>query len=70
MYKTGKVDRLGKQHNAPTVTHLPSYCIFRLTELSFAQFDYLHCAEIKVSAGDSNLDYIFYETNALTYRPT
>ena len=32
----GKAVRLGKQHNAPT--HLPSYCIFRLAELSYAQF--------------------------------
>ena len=40
----GKAVRLGKQHNAPT--HLPSYCIFRLVELSCAQFDYMHCAEM------------------------
>ena len=40
----GKGVRLGKQHNAPT--HLPSYCIFRLVELSCAQFDYMHCAEM------------------------
>ena len=39
--------RLGMQHNAPT--HLPSYCIFRLAELSWAQFDYMHCAERKLS---------------------
>ena len=43
----GKAVRLGKQHNAPT--HLPSYCIFRLVELSCAQFDYMQCAEMKVS---------------------
>ena len=41
------VIRLVLQHNAPT--HLPSYCIFRLVELSWAQFDYMHCVEMKVS---------------------
>ena len=44
---TGKEGRLAKQHNAPT--HLPTYCIFRLVELSCAQFDYMQYAEMKVS---------------------
>ena len=39
-----KEDSSGKQHNAPT--HLPHYCIFRLVELSLAQFDYMQSAEM------------------------
>ena len=39
-----KEDRSGMQHNAPT--HLPHYCIFRLVELSLAQFDYMQSAEM------------------------
>jgi len=39
-----KIDSLGKQHNAPT--QLPLYCIFRLVELSLAQFDYMQSAEM------------------------
>ena len=39
-----KEERSGMQHNAPT--HLPHYCIFRLVELSLAQFDYIQSAEM------------------------
>ena len=59
----------GKQHNAPT--HLPSYCLFRLVELSWAQFDYMHCAGYRsLFIEDSNLDHCWHETSALTSRPT
>ena len=39
-----KDDSSGMQHNAPT--HLPHYCIFRLVELSLAQFDFMQSAEM------------------------
>ena len=55
-----KEERSGMQHSAPT--HLPHYCIFRLVELSLAQFDYMQCAEMQ---GSTELKIYNYESSAL-----
>ena len=55
-----KDERSGMQHNAPT--HLPHYCIFRLVELSLAQFDYMQGAEMQ---GSTELEIYNHKSSAL-----
>ena len=62
-----KEDRSGMQHNAPT--HLPHYCIFRLVELSLAQFGYIQSAEMQGS-NQHKVWTLINVTSVLTSRPT